>query len=68
MNKPEFWLRGPLNEVPALLQPVAHALLQAREEITELMAHFPEALLWEMPAGLMRNVAYAHWLNYLINR
>jgi len=32
---PEVWLRGPLPAVPALLQPVAHALLQAREEIDD---------------------------------
>jgi uncharacterized damage-inducible protein DinB len=49
---PEVWLRGPLPGVPALLQPAAHALLQAREEIHELMKDFPEALLWERPAGL----------------
>jgi len=35
-----------------LLQPVAHALLQAREEINELMQGFPDALLWEKPAGM----------------
>jgi len=52
MDKPEVWLRGPINNVPGLLQPVAHALLQATEEINELMADFPEALLWEKPAGL----------------
>ena len=52
MNKPEVWLRGPLGNVPGLIQPVAHALLQAREEIIELMTDFPEALLWEKPAGL----------------
>jgi hypothetical protein len=51
-SKPEVWLRGPLDAVPGLLQPVAHALLQAREEIVELMTDFPEALLWEKPAGL----------------
>ena len=49
---PEVWLRGPLPDVPALLQPVAHALLQAREEIYELMKDFPEILLWERPAGV----------------
>lgn len=49
---PEVWLRGPLPAIPALLQPVAHALLQAREEIDELMKDFPEALLWERVAGL----------------
>jgi uncharacterized damage-inducible protein DinB len=30
---PEVWLRGPVPEVPTLLQPVAHALLQCREEL-----------------------------------
>ena len=52
MNKPEVWLRGPLDGIPALLQPVAHALLQAREEVNELMMDFPDALLWESPAGM----------------
>jgi uncharacterized damage-inducible protein DinB len=49
---PEVWLRGPLPAVPPLLQPVAHALLQAREEITELLADFPAAKLAERPLGL----------------
>jgi uncharacterized damage-inducible protein DinB len=49
---PEYWLRGPLPEIPLLLQPVAHALLQAREEVNELMRDFPAALLWERPAGV----------------
>jgi uncharacterized damage-inducible protein DinB len=48
---PEVWLRGPLPGVPSLLQPVAHALLQAREEVTALMEGFPEDLLWQRPAG-----------------
>lgn len=49
---PEVWLRGPLEGIPALLQPVAHALLQAREEIHQVFRDFPETLLWEQPAGL----------------
>ena len=48
----EVWLRGALPGVPALLQPVAHALLQASEEITELMKEFPGQLLWHRPAGV----------------
>ena len=51
-NLPEVWLRGPLSAVPPLLQPVAHALLQAREEVTELMANFPADKLAERPLGL----------------
>jgi uncharacterized damage-inducible protein DinB len=48
----EVWLRGPLPDVPPLLQPVAHALLQAREEVTKLLHGFPVTLLWEKPAGV----------------
>jgi uncharacterized damage-inducible protein DinB len=48
----EVWLRGPLAGIPGLLQPVAHALLQAREEINELMQDFPDELLWHKPAGV----------------
>ena len=50
-GKKEVWLRGPLPGIPGLLQPVAHALLQAREEVNELMKNFPDELLWERPAG-----------------
>ncbi|MGV8879184.1 MAG: DinB family protein [Sphingobacteriaceae bacterium] len=50
-NLLEVWQRGPLPEIPSLLQPVAHALLQAREEVEMPMAEFPSALLWEKPAG-----------------
>jgi uncharacterized damage-inducible protein DinB len=48
---PEYWLRGPVPGVPDLLQPVAHALLQAQEEIHDIMGNVPERLLWERPAG-----------------
>ena len=51
-NQPEFWLRGPLPNVPALLQPAAHALLQACLDAETALADFPDALLWERPAGL----------------
>jgi uncharacterized damage-inducible protein DinB len=49
---PEYWLRGPVPGIPALLQPVAHALLQARDEVTELLQHFDNAQLWQKPAGV----------------
>jgi len=49
---PEVWLRGPVPDVPALLQPVAHALLQAREEVSAVMAGFKEESLWERPGGV----------------
>lgn len=51
-NQPEAWQRGPVPGVPPLLQPVAHALLQAREEVAELAKDVPENQLWERPAGV----------------
>jgi len=51
-NLPEVWLRGPVNDIPSLLQPVAHALLQAREEINHFMKDFPDHLLKEKPFGV----------------
>ena len=51
-KKAEVWLRGPLPGILPALQPVAHALLQAREELNELTKDFPDALLWNQPAGM----------------
>lgn len=48
----EAWLRGPVPDVPALLQPVAHALVQARDEITDAVAELPDAALWARPVGV----------------
>lgn len=48
----EVWLRGPIPNIPPLLQPAAHALLQAQEEINKLGQNFPSDLLWIKPAGL----------------
>ena len=52
MSLPEVWLRGPLPGIPALLQPVAHALLQAREEVEAAIAGLPEDCLWSRPGGV----------------
>ena len=47
----EAWLRGPVDGVPALLQPVAHALVQARDEVDALAAELPAEHLWSRPGG-----------------
>ena len=67
-SKTEVWLRGPLPGIPALLQPVAHALLQAREELNELMNNFPEGLLWEKPAGLASPAFHLQHLTGVLDR
>ena len=51
-EKKEYWLRGPIDDVPALLQPVAHALFQARDEIKAALVSFPENKLWEKSKGV----------------
>ena len=47
----EAWLRGPVEGVPALLQPVAHALVQAADEVDALAADLPPGRLWDRPGG-----------------
>lgn len=51
-SQPEVWLRGAIPGISPFLQPVAHALLQAKEEINTLMENFPEHLLWESPGNM----------------
>ena len=48
----EFWLRGPLPGITPVLQPVAHAILQAQMEVEQALEHFPEARLWDKPGGV----------------
>lgn len=51
-NKLEHWQRGPVEGIPPLLQPVAHALLQANDEIQDSIRDFPKENLWLRPAGV----------------
>ena len=52
MDAPEVWLRGPIKNIPPLLQPVAHAIVQSGEEVEKLMFGFPAEKLWMRPAGV----------------
>lgn len=67
-NKLEVWLRGPVPEVHPLLQPVAHALLQAREEVTGILQDFPENLVWERPVGLASPGFHLQHLSGVLDR
>jgi uncharacterized damage-inducible protein DinB len=49
--QPEVWLRGPVPGIPDLLQPVAHGLLQCREEVHEYVAPLAAGDLWARPSG-----------------
>jgi hypothetical protein len=49
---PEVWLRSSLPGISPLLQPIAHTMLQARDEVDVLMIKFPGELLWLKPCGV----------------
>lgn len=64
----EVWQRGPLPDIAPLLQPVAHALLQAREEVQLYMEGFPSELLWIKPAGLAAAGFHLQHLSGVLDR
>lgn len=57
-SAPEPWLRGPVPGVPPLLQPAAHALQQAVEDVRAAVASLEGAALWASPGG---GAASAGW-------
>lgn len=48
----EHWLRGPVPGVPAELQAVAHALLQACDDLAAAAAPLNTDQLWTSPGGI----------------
>ena len=56
-KQPEVWLRGPVPGVPALLQPAAHALLQAKEDVARLLPGLRSEALGARPGGAA-SIAY----------
>lgn len=47
----EVWLRGPVPGIAPVLQPAAHALIQAREDINALAPSVSTARLWTRHEG-----------------
>lgn len=45
------WLRGPLEGIPPLLQPVAHALAQSNEDVQGVVPQLSEDHVWARPGG-----------------
>ena len=52
MSSTEWWQRGPVAGVPALLQPVAHILLQVQESVAALVDGLVPAQWNARPAGV----------------
>ena len=51
MSQPEVWLRGPINGFLPQVMPVAHALLQAREDLERHVPGISPSELWIRPGG-----------------
>lgn len=51
MSEPEAWQRGPIDGVPPLLMPAAHAFTQVGEELAGVIAGLDEPQLWARPGG-----------------
>jgi uncharacterized damage-inducible protein DinB len=63
MTQPDVWLRGPIEGIDPLLQPVAHALVQAREDVERVAAGLGDEALRRRPGS----AASAGWhLRHLI--
>ncbi len=68
MSATEWWQRGPVTEVPALVQPVAHILLQVRESVHE-MADDLTAEQWNArPSGVASAAFHVRHITGVIDR
>ena len=47
----EFWLAGPIPNIPEALQSAIHELLQSERALTKYTMDFPKELLWAKVAG-----------------
>ncbi len=68
MANTEWWQRGPIDGVPAVLQPVAHMLLQVRESVGELVATATEAEWNARPAGVASAAFHVRHITGVIDR
>lgn len=51
MSRPEAWLRGPVEGVPAPLMPAAHSLMDAVEDIERAVQGLTTEQIWRRPGG-----------------
>src|SRR5690349_1995572 len=68
MASTEWWQRGPIEGVPALLQPVAHILLQVRESVGEMVAGLTEDQWNARPANVASAAFHVRHITGVIDR
>src|SRR6187401_3073412 len=68
MPKTEWWQRGPIDGVPAVLQPVAHILLQVRESVHEIVEPLTVSEWNARPAGVASAAFHVRHMAGVIDR
>ena len=68
MASTEWWQRGPIEGVPAVLQPVAHILLQVRESVGELVDGLTEEEWNARPANVASCAFHVRHIAGVIDR
>ena len=68
MANTEWWQRGPIDDVPAALQPVAHILLQVGESVDELTVNLTEAEWNARPASVASAAFHVRHMADVIDR
>ncbi|HEV8215929.1 MAG TPA: DinB family protein [Gemmatimonadaceae bacterium] len=68
MAETEWWQRGPIEGVPAALQPVAHILLQVRESVGELVDGLTEEQWNARPANVASAAFHVRHMAGVIDR
>ena len=68
MASTEWWQRGPIDGVPAVLQPVAHILLQVRESVAEIVEPLTEQEWNARPAGVASAAFHVRHMAGVIDR
>ncbi|HEU4878533.1 MAG TPA: DinB family protein [Gemmatimonadaceae bacterium] len=68
MADTEWWQRGPIDGIPAALQPVAHTLLQVRESVDELVEGLTESQWNARPANIASAAFHVRHITGVIDR
>ncbi len=68
MANTELWQRGPIEGVPAVLQPVAHILLQVRESVDEIVEPLTEPEWNARPAGVASAAFHVRHIAGVVDR
>src|SRR6186713_886699 len=68
MAHTEWWQRGSIDGIPAILQPIAHILLQVRESVVEIVEPLTEQEWNARPAGVASAAFHVRHIAGVIDR